>query len=326
MAASDRPESLKLVPQLRRALRLGHYSPRTEKAYVRWVIRFVRASGMRHPAQLGEEDVTRFLSSLADAGRVSASTQTQALSAILFLYRRVLRTELPWLERVVRAPGRTRLPVVLSRDEVSLLMRQLDGSVRLVATLLYGSGLRLLECLRLRVKDIDFEADQVTVRGGKGDRDRITMLPLSVKAELRRHLVRVRALHARDVAGGAGAVALPTAVARKFPNAGRDWRWQWVFPAGRTCVDRGTGERRRHHLHETVVQRAVTQAVRVAGLTKRATCHSLRHSFATHLLEDGYDIRTVQELLGHSDVSTTMIYTHVLNRGVMGVRSPADRR
>jgi integron integrase len=310
---------------MRRALRLGHYSPRTERTYIRWVIRFVRASGMRHPAELGEEDVTRFLSGLAEAGGVSGSTQTQALSAILFLYRKVLGTELPWLERLVRAPKRSRLPVVLTRDEVSHLMRQLEGPVRLVATLLYGSGLRLLECLRLRVKDIDFEADQVTVRGGKGDKDRVTMLPNSIKPDLRRHLARVKAQHERDVASGGGEVELPTALARKFPKAGRDWRWQWVFPATRTWVNAG-GERRRAHLHETVVQRAVTQAVRATGLTKRATCHSLRHSFATHLLEDGYDIRTVQELLGHHDVSTTMIYTHVLNRGVMGVRSPADRR
>jgi len=326
MAAPQSSESLKLIPQMRRVLRLGHYSRRTEEAYVRWVIRFVRASGMRHPAELGEEEVTRFLSGLAEAGRVSASTQTQALSAILFLYRNVMRSEFPWLTRVVRAPRRTRLPVVLTRDEVSSLMRQLEGPVRLVATLLYGSGLRLLECLQLRVKDVDFESDQLTVRGGKGDKDRITMLPQSIKAELRRHLGRVKGLHERDVAAGGGTVELPTAVGRKFPNAGREWRWQWVFPATRTWVDRQTGERRRHHLHETVVQRAVTQAVRAVGLSKRATCHSLRHSFATHLLEDGYDIRTVQELLGHSDVSTTMIYTHVLNRGVMGVRSPADRR
>jgi len=326
MAAPQSSESLKLIPQMRRVLRLGHYSRRTEEAYVRWVIRFVRASGMRHPAELGEEEVTRFLSGLAEAGRVSASTQTQALSAILFLYRNVMRSEFPWLTRVVRAPRRTRLPVVLTRDEVSSLMRQLEGPVRLVATLLYGSGLRLLECLQLRVKDVDFESDQLTVRGGKGDKDRITMLPQSIKAELRRHLGRVKGLHERDVAAGGGTVELPTAVGRKFPNAGREWRWQWVFPATRTWVDRQTGGRRRHHLHETVVQRAVTQAVRAVGLSKRATCHSLRHSFATHLLEDGYDIRTVQELLGHSDVSTTMIYTHVLNRGVMGVRSPADRR
>ena len=325
MPADPPAKPLKLIPQMRRALRLGHYSPRTERTYIRWVIRFVRASGMRHPAELGEEDVTRFLSGLAEVGGVSGSTQTQALSAILFLYRKVLGTELPWLERLVRAPKRSRLPVVLTRDEVSLLMRQLEGSVRLVATLLYGSGLRLLECLRLRVKDIDFEADQVTVRGGKGDKDRVTMLPQSIKPDLRRHLARVKAQHERDVASGGGEVELPTALARKFPKAGRDWRWQWVFPATRTWVN-AEGARRRHHLHETVVQRAVTQAVRATGLTKRATCHSLRHSFATHLLEDGYDIRTVQELLGHHDVSTTMIYTHVLNRGVMGVRSPADRR
>src|SRR6185503_14393687 len=236
MAAPQSSESLKLIPQMRRVLRLGHYSRRTEEAYVRWVIRFVRASGMRHPAELGEEEVTRFLSGLAEAGRVSASTQTQALSAILFLYRNVMRSEFPWLTRVVRAPRRTRLPVVLTRDEVSSLMR-------------------LLECLQLRVKDVDFESDQLTVRGGKGDKDRITMLPQSIKAELRRHLGRVKGLHERDVAAGGGTVELPTAVARKFPNAGREWRWQWVFPATRTWVDRQTGERRRHHLHETVVQR-----------------------------------------------------------------------
>jgi integron integrase len=325
MAEPAPPVRPHLLEQIRSALRVRHYSPRTEAAYVRWIIRFIRFSGTRHPSELGEEEVTRFLTSLAERDRVSASTQTQALSAILFLYRHVLNQELGWMERVVRAPGRRRLPVVVTREEVRRILRRLDGTPGLVATLLYGSGLRLLECLRLRVKDLDFERDQIVVRGGKGDRDRITMLPTSIKSELRAHLAEVRVIHQRDVAAGGGRVELPTALVRKYPHADREWGWQWVFPASRVWIDPATGLSRRHHLHETVVQRAVTAAVRSAGITKRATCHSFRHSFATHLLEDGYDIRTVQELLGHHDVSTTMIYTHVLNRGVLGVRSPADR-
>jgi integron integrase len=289
------------------------------------VRRFILFHHKRHPAELGGPEVTAFLNWLAQARQVSASTQTQALSALLFLYRHVLGIDLPWMTEVVRAPARVRLPVVLTRDEVRILLQRLDGAERLVAMLLYGSGLRLLEALRLRIKDIDFRQDQVTVRGGKGDKDRITMLPQSIKPDLDRHLVAVRSLHQRDLEAGAGHVVLPNALARKYPNADREWPWQWVFPAGRLFTDSSTGERRRHHLHPSVVQRAVSRAVRQAGLVKRATCHSLRHSFATHLLEDGYDIRTVQELLGHGDVSTTMIYTHVLNRGAFGVRSPADR-
>jgi len=251
--------------------------------------------------------------------------QNQALSALLFLYREVLEQEVPWLDDVVRARRPVRLPVVLTRDEVRAVLRQLRGTPRLMAILLYGSGLRLLECARLRVKDVDFGRNQVIVRAGKGDKDRTTTLPTIISVELARHLDVVKKQHDLDLRQGAGWVELPWALARKYPNAGREWAWQWVFPATRFYVDRVTGQRRRHHLHESVVQRAVKDAVRLAGIPKRATCHTLRHSFATHLLEDDRDIRTVQELLGHRDVSTTMIYTHVLNRGPAGVRSPADR-
>jgi integron integrase len=322
--ASPEPP-LKLLDQLRRGLRLRHYSPRTEQAYVRWVRRFVLFHRKRHPAELGGPEVTRFLTWLAEGRRVSASTQTQALSALLFLYRYVLRLELPWMTEVVRAPSRPRLPVVLTREEVRAVVRRLQGPERLVVMLLYGSGLRLLEALRLRVKDVDFDQDQLVVRGGKGDRDRITMLPQTLKPELRRHLSEVRVLHEKDLGRGAGRVELPRALDHKYPGAGKEWNWQWVFPATRLGPAREGVEVRRHHIHESAVQRAVVTAVRQSGLTKRATCHSFRHSFATHLLEDGYDIRTVQELLGHHDVSTTMVYTHVLNRGAFGVRSPADR-
>jgi integron integrase len=279
---------------------------------------------MRHPSALGVAEVERFLSMLAEERRVSAATQNQALSALLFLYREVLAEPLPWLEGVVRAKVPQRLPTVLTRDEVRALLARLPERERLFATLLYGAGLRLLEGLTLRVKDVDFGAAQIIVRGGKGDKDRVVPFPKSVTAELTRHLELVRELHRSDLAAGAGEVVLPNALAAKFPNAGREWRWQYVFPATRTYVERETGKRRRHHLHPTAVQRAVRTAAERAGISKRVSCHTFRHSFATHLLEDGYDIRTIQELLGHKDVSTTMIYTHVLNRGGRGVRSPAD--
>jgi integron integrase len=268
--------------------------------------------------------VTRFLSSLAIDGRVAASTQNQALGALLFLYRDVLELDLPWLDGVVRAKRPERLPVVLTREEVAAVLRPLTGVPRLMATLLYGSGLRLLECCRLRIQDIDFARNQIVVRGGKGDKDRVTMLPGVVKADLARHLEAVRAQHQRDLHRGAGWVELPTALARKYPNAGREWVWQWTFPATRPYRDRATGQWRRHHLHESVLQRVVKDAARRAGIAKRATPHTLRHSFATHLLEDGRDIRTMQELLGHRDVATTQIYTHVLNRGPSAVKSPID--
>ena len=290
-----------------------------------WIKCYIFFHGKRHPAEMGAVEVTAFLTSLAVRDRVAASTQNQALNALLFLYRDVLHIELPWLDGLVRAKRPEHLPVVLTREETQAMIDLLDGVQRLMALLLYGAGLRLLECCRLRVQDVDFATNQITIRDGKGGKDRVTVLPASVKADLPRHLDRVRHQHGRDLGRGAGWVELPWALGRKYPNAGREWGWQWVFPATRFYIDRATGQRRRHHLHESVIQRAVREAVLKAGLVKHATCHTLRHSFATHLLEDGYDIRTVQELLGHRDVSTTMIYTHVLNRGPAAVRSPADQ-
>lgn len=325
MVPENGPQPPRLLDQVRRAIRTRHYSRRTEKAYAGWVRRYVLFHGKRHPADMGAEEVTRFLTWLATDANVTASTQNQALAALLFLYREVLGVELPWLDDLVRANRPAHLPVVLARTEVRAVLDDLRGTPRLMAYLLYGAGLRLLECANLRVKDLDFEAHRIVVRDGKGGRDRVTILPALIESELRRQLERVRRLHDDDLSRGAGWVELPGALGRKYPNAGREWPWQWVFPATRTYRDRVTGQRRRHHLHETVLQRAVREAVRTAGIAKPATCHTFRHSFATHLLEDGYDIRTIQALLGHRDVRTTMIYTHVLNRGPGGVRSPVDR-
>ena len=318
------PRAPKLLQELREAIRLHHYSVRTEKAYVSWVRRYVRFHGLRHPGDLGRNEIRQFLVALADRAQLSASSQTQALSAILFLYREVLNQDPGSVGDIVRAKQPSRLPVVLSREEVRALLERLEGTPRVVVMLLYGSGLRLLEALQLRVKDVDFAGGEIRVRRAKGAKDRVTVLPGALTAELERHLECVRRLHQRDVAGGAGKAPLPNAFERKAPGAAKDWSWQYVFPAGRR-YQHPSGDLRRHHVHESVIQRAVRAAAAGAGIPKRVTCHSLRHSFATHLLQDGYDIRTVQELLGHRDVATTMIYTHVLNRGGLGVRSPADR-
>jgi len=314
-----------LLGRLRAAVRARHYSARTEESYVGWAKRFVVFHGRRHPEALGEAEVRAFLDHLAEHERVSASTQNQAVAALLFLYEAVLGRRLTLSPQgIVHAKELQRLPVVLSREEVRAVLAQLPGVPRLVALLLYGSGLRLLECLSLRVKDVDFQRGEIRVRGGKGGVDRVVPLPLRVQGPLTEHLARWRSRHAREVERRGVRVALPGALERKSPGAVAEWAWQWVFPATRTHRDLVSGEERRHHLHESAIQRAVRDAVRAAGIAKRATCHTFRHSFATHLLDAGSDIRTVQELLGHRDVRTTMIYTHVLNRGGLGARSPAD--
>lgn len=315
----------RLLDRMRLAIRTRHYSRRTEEAYLMWVRRYVKFHGLRHPGELPPSAVAQFLSHLANESNVSASTQSQALSALLFLYRDVLEKDFGWLEGVVRAKRPKRLPVVLSVPEVRALLAELHGTHWLMASLLYGSGLRLLEACTLRVKDVDLGQRQLTVRVGKGARDRVTLLPEVVVEPLTGHLAKVAAAHRRDVEAGCGRVVLPHQLAAKYPNADLEWIWQWVFPASRLHWDAQAEVWRRHHTHESVLQRAVRGAAGKAGIAKRVSCHTLRHSFATHLLEDGYDIRTVQELLGHKDVSTTMIYTHVLSRGGRGVRSPADR-
>ncbi len=318
------PQRPKLLDQVRGAIRSHHYSSSTEKAYVGWVRRFVIFHGLRHPAEMGEAEVSEFLTDLATRKRVSASTQNQALSALLFLYREVLNQDLDWMEDIVRAKRPIRLPVVLTKEEVSDLFDQLNGMSWLMASLLYGAGLRLMECVRLRVKDIDFNRKEITVRDGKGSKDRVTMLPGRSKKPLARHLELRKEQHIRDLKKGNGSVELPTAIERKYPRAAWEWGWQWVFPATRFYIDPASGRKRRHHIHQSVLQRDIKEATRMAGIIKPASCHTLRHSFATHLLESGYDIRTIQELLGHRDVNTTMIYTHVLNRGGRAVRSPLD--
>jgi integron integrase len=315
----------RLIPAVRRAIRARHLSRLTEDAYVRWIVRYVRFHGTRHPRTLGEPEMRGFLSHLAADRNVSASTQSQALAALLFMYTEVLRDPVPWITDVVRARRPHRLAVVLTREEVRAVLGQMHGTPKLVSILLYGSGLRLMEALCLRVKDVDFGGNQITVRAGKGNRDRLTMLPAAAHDGLQRHVAKVERLHARDLAAGAGRTVLPTALATKYPSAATELGWQWVFPARRMAFDVRTRTSYRHHLHETVIQRAVRGAVQAARVKKRASCHTFRHSFATHLLEDGHDIRTVQELLGHRNVATTMIYTHVLHRGGLGVKSPVDR-
>jgi len=323
-SASPSADKPKLLDQMREALRSRHYSRRTEQTYCHWVKRYVHFHNVRHPAEMGEPEINAFLTHLAVKEKVSSSTQNQALSALLFLYRHVLGREVGDLGEVIRARKPKRLPVVMTRDEVKAVLANLTGDKWLMASLMYGAGLRLMECLRLRVQDIDFSRNEILVRDGKGGKDRITMLPESLKAPLQEHLKTVKGIHERDLADGWGRVLLPNALDRKYPNAPKEWRWQWVSPQENRWKNSKTGEEGRHHVDESLVQKAVRQAVTAAGLTKRATCHTFRHSFATHLLESGYDIRTIQELLGHKDVSTTMIYTHVLNKGGHGVRSPMD--
>jgi integron integrase len=314
----------KLLDQVRDVIRRKHFSIRTERTYCDWIRRFILYHGKRHPIEMGETEITQFLTHLARDGQVAASTQNQALSSILFLYRAVLEREVGWLDKVERAKRPVRLPVVLTPDEARRVFINLHGAQRLMAGLLYGSGLRLMECVRLRVKDIDFGYLRITVREGKGGKDRVTMLPVNLAKALERHLDKIRLQHEEDVQSGFGRVYLPNALARKFPSAAQQWDWQYVFPSSRLSIDPRTGQQGRHHIDQGLLQKAVKNAVRLAGVHKPATCHTLRHSFATHLLENGYDIRTVQELLGHKDVSTTMIYTHVLNKPGIGVKSPLD--
>ncbi|MEP7183710.1 MAG: integron integrase [Betaproteobacteria bacterium] len=321
----DPPVTPRLVDRVRDRIRYKHYSLRTEQAYVDWIKRFIRFHGKQHPSGLGAPEVEAFLTHLAVDREVAAATQNQAKSALLFLYKEVLGAELPWLGEIAPAKTPTRLPVVLTREEVAQVLGRLSGTHRLIGHVLYGTGMRIMEAVRLRVKDVEFARHEIVVRDGKGAKDRMAMLPRAIERPLRAHLARVEMQHRQDVADGFGAVYLPHALAKKYPTAAREWGWQYVFPAMKFAVDPRSGEVRRHHLGDQAFQRAMRQAVRDARLVKPATPHTLRHSFATHLLDAGYDIRTVQELLGHSDVSTTMIYTHVLNRGGRGVVSPLDR-
>ena len=328
MAHSDTPPALpppKLLDQVRDLIRLKHYSIRTETQYVQWIRRFILFHGKRHPREMGGAEVEAFLTHLAVEGGVAAATQNQALSALLFLYREVLGVDLPWLDNVTRAKKPQRLPTVLSPAEVAAVLERMEGTHALMARLLYGTGMRLMECVRLRVKDLDFGRRETMIRDGKGAKDRVTVLPEVLVGPLAAHLERRRRLYDDDRAAGKVEVWLPDALARKYPHAAMEWGWQYVFSSGSYSVDPRSGRERRHHMDEKLLQRAMKRAVAAAGLTKPATPHTLRHSFATHLLQNGYDIRTVQELLGHADVATTMIYTHVLNRGGRGVVSPIDQ-
>jgi integron integrase len=315
----------KLLDQVRDRIRVKHYSIRTETQYVHWIKRFILFHGKKHPRDMGAPEVEAFLTHLAVEGNVAAATQNQALSALLFLYREVLGIDLPWLDNVTRAKRPQRLPVVLTRDEVHAVLDRMNGTHGLMTRLLYGTGMRLMECVRLRVKDVDFARGEILIRDGKGAKDRVTMLPQSLVSPLRAQFQQRRALFDDDLRAGKAGVYMPDALARKYPGAPTAWGWQYVFPSGSYSIDPRSGEERRHHLDEKLLQRAMKRAVQASGLAKPATPHTLRHSFATHLLEAGYDIRTVQELLGHKDVATTMIYTHVLNKGGRGVTSPLDR-
>ena len=326
MKSAGRPalQSSRLIDQVRERIRYCHYSLRTEQCYVYWIRFFIRFSGLRHPRAMGVQEVEAFLTHLASERKVSPGTHRQALSALLFLYRQVLDLQLPWMQDIGRPQARHRLPVVLSREEVARLLPQVDSSYQLMARLLYGSGLRLMECLRLRIKDLDFDRRVLVVRDGKGGKDRVVMLPDALHDALRSQLATARAVWAQDRAAKGAGVYLPYALNRKFPRAGESWSWFWLWPAGELSVDPRSDIERRHHIHEDGVGRALARAVSRAGLTKKVTAHTLRHSFATHLLESGIDIRRVQELLGHADVSTTMIYTHVLKGAAAGVPSPLD--
>ncbi|MGL4407992.1 MAG: integron integrase [Zoogloea sp.] len=323
-SVADSVKAPRLLDQVRGRIRFKHYSYRTEQAYVDWIRRFILHHGKRHPREMGAAEIEAFLTHLAVVGKVASATQNQAKSALLFLYKEVLGLDLPWLDGIESAKAPKRMPVVLGREEVLRLLGGLSGLNWLICSLLYGTGMRVMECLRLRVKDVDFARREILIRDGKGFKDRVTMLPLSLVPALRVQIQQAQRVHGVDLAAGRGEVHLPYALARKYPTAGREWGWQYVFPAEGLSLDPLDGVERRHHVSDQAVQRALKQAVRAVGLVKPATPHTLRHSFATHLLESGYDIRTVQELLGHSDVKTTMIYTHVLNRGGRGVVSPAD--
>lgn len=315
----------RLFEQVRGVIRLKHYSIRTEQSYIGWIKRFILFHNKRHPRDMGAEEVTQFLTDLAVRGNVAASTQNQALNAIVFLYKEVLKIDLPWMDNIHRAKKPSRLPVVFTRNEVKRLLAQLDGTLWLMASLIYGSGMRLMECVRLRVKDVDFHYKQIIIRDAKGQKDRVTMLPESLIEPLRNHLLRVKERHDQDLQEGFGRVYLPYALDRKYSNAAQEWGWQYVFPARSRSRDPRTNIIRRHHYVEDSLQRALKKAIRRAGIIKPGTTHVLRHSFATHLLEDGYDIRTLQDLLGHQDLNTTMIYTHVLQKGGRAARSPLDR-
>jgi integron integrase len=314
----------KLLTQLSQAMRSRHYSRSTEVTYIQWVKRFIFFHHVRHPQEMAEPEINAFLTHLAVKEHVSASTQNQALCAIIFLYKYVLNRKIGDIGEVIRARQSRHVPAVMTKAEVKAVLDNLSGDKWIIAYLMYGAGLRLMECLRLRVQDLDFNQNQITIRDGKGDKDRMTMFPESVKKTLVEHLSKVKKIHESDIAKGFGRVLMPNALARKYPNASKEWRWQWVFPQNTLWHNVKTGEYGRHHIHESLIQKSVKDAVTKAGLVKRATCHTFRHSFATHLLEDGYDIRTVQELLGHKDLKTTMIYTHVLNKGPSAVKSPAD--